>query len=278
MKPNFLVIGAMKSGTTSLCHLLDQHRDVFMCRPKEPMFFCNDGNYARGWAWYESLFAEAAGAAAVGEGSAAYTIANLCPDTVPRMAKHLPEARLIYIVRHPLDRIESHWMHSRYVGHTKSSFSRTLQENGNLVDASLYWRQIGLFRRHYDDDCILVLFFEDFTADPSSALAQCFRFIGVDPDFQCPQAEQAQNVTAGREVERPLLRWCRRLPLFDRIAGGVPQPLKRPLGFLFKQQFRGRPRWNRRLRRQVVAQLADDTWQFLDFYGKDADYWDLESQ
>ncbi len=73
MIPNYLVIGASKCGTSSLCRLLGQHPDMFMSTPKEPNFFCYDHVYEKGWAWYESLFDRADGKLAIGEGTTQYS-------------------------------------------------------------------------------------------------------------------------------------------------------------------------------------------------------------
>ena len=73
MLPNFIVIGAMKSGTTNLCHQLSLHPEIFISDPKEPCFFSNDDRWQRGLPWYESLFDAVTNEKAVGEGSVNYT-------------------------------------------------------------------------------------------------------------------------------------------------------------------------------------------------------------
>lgn len=79
MTPNYLVIGASKCATSSLCANLGQHPDVFMTHPKEPSFFSHDPIYARGWDWYLSLFEDAGDVSARGEGSTSYTKAFAHP-------------------------------------------------------------------------------------------------------------------------------------------------------------------------------------------------------
>src|SRR5262245_56221545 len=106
-KPNFLVIGAMKCATTSICDILSQHHQIFVTDPKEPDFFSDEKAYARGWSWYEALFRGSENRVAIGEGSTNYTKSKLHPQAAERIAHHLPDARLMYIARHPLKRIES---------------------------------------------------------------------------------------------------------------------------------------------------------------------------
>ena len=106
-RPNFLIIGAGKSGTTSLWSLLGQHPEIFVSRIKEPSFFSNDEQYTRGWMWYESLFRGARGENAIGEASNSYSATGIHPDTVRRIVESLPGVRLIYLVRNPFERMES---------------------------------------------------------------------------------------------------------------------------------------------------------------------------
>lgn len=82
-----------------------------MTNPSEPHFFSLQEAYDRGWAWYTSRFANASQETAIGEGSTSFTMHIHRPDAPRRIAAHLPDVRLIYIVRHPLMRIESAWKH-----------------------------------------------------------------------------------------------------------------------------------------------------------------------
>ena len=112
--PTFVVIGAMKAGTVSLRHYLDEHPDVFLGRGGrfgEPNFFVAEYNWPRGRDWYESLFDGAGGAAAIGECSPCYTWAHAFRGVPERMAQVVPEARLVYVVRDPIARMQSMYMH-----------------------------------------------------------------------------------------------------------------------------------------------------------------------
>ena len=115
--PSFLVIGAMKAGTTSLYHYLHAHPQVFMPSIKELDFFVAGGNWGRGLHWYQKQFAGAGpGAVAVGEASTMYTKYPSVDGVPERIAAHLPEVRLVYVVRDPIDRIRSHYRHRVAVG------------------------------------------------------------------------------------------------------------------------------------------------------------------
>src|SRR5262245_41553279 len=109
--PDFIIIGAMKSATTSLHAQLALQKDIFVHGPGELEFFSDDARYARGLDWYASLFEAAPPTALCGERSTEYTKLPTYPETVSRMRRHLPETRFIYVMRHPMDRLLSHYMH-----------------------------------------------------------------------------------------------------------------------------------------------------------------------
>src|SRR5215831_9979567 len=114
--PDFLVIGAMKCATTTLHEQLARQPGIFMSRPKEPNFFSDDEILARGWGWYASLFWPAGEADLRGESSTHYTKLPTYPRTVERMARHLPRLKLVYVMRHPIDRLISQYVHELTAG------------------------------------------------------------------------------------------------------------------------------------------------------------------
>src|SRR5262245_46073038 len=114
--PTFLVIGAMKGGTTALHTYLGSHPDVFMSDLKEPHFFSSGLGWDKGEEWYCSLFTEAGSATAVGESSTSY---SKFPDVrhVPERAISLiPDLRVVYLVRDPIERIRSQYLHHVVMG------------------------------------------------------------------------------------------------------------------------------------------------------------------
>lgn len=278
MKPDFLVIGAAKAATTSLCELLGEHPDVFMCTPKEPHFFSVDSVYARGWVWYESLFKKARGCAAVGEGSTSYSMTGVWPETVTRIARHLEAPRIIYSVREPFSRVESGWMQARDSASPWAlpSFARSLRESPNFLDESLYWKQISAYRRCIPDDRILILFFEDFVRDPRAVLRRCFTFLGVDPTFEVADASRARKSSADYRIDRWALRALRRLPMFERACRCVPRGVRPWLIRTLRSPLESRPEWDADTRRWFAHQIADDIRPLLEYCGKPKDHWNLE--
>ena len=273
-RPNFIVIGSMKSGTTTLCHLLGQHPDVFMATPKEIEFFCKDDIYARGWDWYLSLFADAKNGSAIGEGSTSYTKSPLFPNVPEKIARHLPDARLIYIVRHPLERIESHWMHRVQHGDVRP-FKKMLREYSNLIDTSRYWFQIQRYRKYFGDNQILVLFFEDLKKNPEMVLKQCFTFLSVDPIVKLANPAERRNVTRQFKAEGDLLKRIRGNAAFNVASRVIPGPLKNILKKKLEIRIDSRPAWDEAMRRRVIDEISYDVRTFLDFCNKPVDFWDM---
>ena len=112
--PDFVVIGAPKSGTTSLWSYLRAHPQIYMTPEKEPEFFNDEEHWSRGVSWYERLFADAGDALVVGEASVRYAAYRPASASVPqRMAGVIPDAKLVYVVRHPVHRMVSTWWHNR---------------------------------------------------------------------------------------------------------------------------------------------------------------------
>ena len=275
MKPNFLVIGAMKCATTSLCDLFATHPQMFVCTPKEPEFFCDDAVFARGWGWYESLFAGAQGKIAVGEGSTSYTKQMRFPHAAERIAKYLPEAKLIYIARHPLMRIESHWLLRIAAGLDVSPFAEALKKSPHIVDTSLYWKQISRYRDFYPDENLLLLFFEDFVSNPHDIIKRAYRFLGVNPELATADPAQPKHVTADVRVDGAVIRLIQKLRGARALRNLAPER-GRKVTTKLRKPLPNRPEWPPELRREVIRQLADDTAEFLKFCGKPSDYWKLE--
>ncbi|MBR8826934.1 MAG: sulfotransferase [Gomphosphaeria aponina SAG 52.96 = DSM 107014] len=269
MKPNYLVIGAAKSGTTTLCELLGRHPEVYMYFLKEVHFF--DLYYNRGFKWYEAKFNPPAGVKAVGEGTP-YADGN--QKHLQRIAEYLPEAKLIYIVRHPIERIESNYVQLIDNNHDFTSLTNAIETCPKLVEASLYWARINDFWKYYPQDKILVLFVEDLYRDSLSVLKNCFDFLGVDSTVKIDNSSVQLNTRSQRATDIPLLRWLRKQPYFNDVKWALPYGLIQKVKPLLRKPIQKIDlTWEKSVREKVIAQVTEDTKQFLNFYGKPEDYW-----
>lgn len=274
--PNFFVIGAMRSATTSLCNMLALHPKVFMSTPKELDFFSADDVFARGLDWYRGLFAAANGAAAIGEGSTSYTKQLLYPQAAERLAKYRPDAKLIYIVRHPLRRIESHWLHLLRDGCDLPTLSEAIRQRPDMIDVSLYWKQIGAYRRLFSDERILTVFVEDLQASPETVIARVCEFLGIGAVAGVTQARVHSNAYPEVGVDGAALRLMRKVPGARALAALQPSALREIWRKLKRPQPEVTSAWTDDLRANVVRALEPDTREFLAFHGKPMDFWPLQ--
>jgi hypothetical protein len=200
-RPDFIVIGAMKSATTTLHEQLARQPGVIMSRLKEPNFFSDDEMYARGWEWYSSLFGAASGPCLRGESSTHYTKLPDYPRTVERMARDLPTVKLIYVMRHPIDRLISQYVHEITVGRVNVDIRDAVEQLPELIDYSRYAMQLQPFVESFGPDRILPVFFPRLVSEPQAELERIGRFLEHREVLRWDHTLEPQNV--GRERLRP---------------------------------------------------------------------------
>ena len=194
MLPNFLIVGAPKSGTSSLARYLADHPDCWVVPEKELRFF--DLHYDLGLDWYRDRFAAAGGERAVGEATPTYLFHT---HAHARIARTLPDARLIAILRNPVDRAYSHYWHWRERNGEPRSFEQVVEdelagkadqtdatwhpdapETFPYFDQGCYAEQLENLTRHVPREQILVLLFEDLSERPVEAFREACRFLELD--------------------------------------------------------------------------------------------------
>ena len=246
--PNFIIIGAAKSATTTLTTILPRHPEFFISRPKEPKFFGR--RYDKGWAWYGRLFKAAKGRKLRGEGSTMYASALKNFAHAPAlMHRYLPGLKLVYVVRHPLERIVSQWRHRKGRQKGTSDFQhlmRSSQLRRLVVGCSLYHERLESYRQFYPDAQIHCLTFEDLVSSPRPTLTALLGFLGAS--------------TAPEHIE--LLLDDGQLPRVNEAGDKgrvlVPAPI-----------------WTDKLRSQVLELVGPDAKKMLAYMGKPLDTWKL---
>jgi hypothetical protein len=208
--PDWLIIGAMKSGTSTLYGLLAHHPQVAPAVEKEVHFF--DVHYDRGLDWYRSCFPPREGALSRGEASPYYLFHPHCPR---RAASVVPQGRLIVLLRNPVERAYSHYQHMVRDGLETLPFEAALEleadrvvpehqrllreplalspahRNHSYLTRGLYAEQLEGWLEHFPREQLLVLQAEPFFADPPAAFARVLRFLGLD--FYAPDCCEALN-------------------------------------------------------------------------------------
>lgn len=203
-RPDYIIIGAMKCGTSTLAAQLGAQDGIFMTEPKEPQYFSDDPVHRKGPDWYASLFAEAAPGDLLGEASTHYTKLPTYPETVARMKAVCPEVRLVYMIRNPMTRIVSHYIHGWSMGEISCSFEEALESVPELVEYGLYGKQIAPFVAAYGREAILLTSLERMKQDPGGELARVARHIGHGAPVAWVEDKAQQNVSSERVRRLPL--------------------------------------------------------------------------
>lgn len=197
--PTLVVIGAMKCATSAVHEHLDGHPEVSMSRPKELNFFNGPdrpphgdeerwwltGQWHRGVAWYARQFDGTAPAR--GESSPAYT-APTSPEVPERMAAVVPGARLLYLVRDPVERAVSQYLHHHREGDERRPLRQALLDPGSQYLArSRYHERVSPFLAWFRREQLHVVVQERLLREPDAVMAEVYRHVGVDPAWRGPE-------------------------------------------------------------------------------------------
>jgi hypothetical protein len=234
--PNLIVIGAAKTGTTSLHRYLDLHPEIAMAKAKELDFFVEVGNWRRGVGWYESQFSPAP---VRGESSPVYSIYPAHPGVPERMAALVPDARLVYLVRDPIERIIAAHRFTRWVAtrHRRDLAEILADVEGSVtVAASRYAFQLEQYLSYFPLSQICVVDSADLRNRPAETMAGLFRFLEVDDTFTSDAFARAhyetRDLLAANRVGRAARSLAYRTLGRQRareLRSRAPQLLERPL-------------------------------------------------
>jgi hypothetical protein len=195
-KPNLFIIGAMKSGTTSLHEYLDTHPQIAMSREKEPGYFVEELGLHKGQDWYLSLFEQDDRYRYLGESSTHYTKLPVYQGVPERLFRFNPDARLIYIMRNPFDRVISHYWHAVRAVHHGGEIRpllKAVQEDPQYLAFSDYAMQLEPYFERFGRDSVLTLTFEELIEDPQREVDRIYRWLGLSPHLIEDRSAKAHN-------------------------------------------------------------------------------------
>lgn len=255
--PDFIIVGAMKCGTSTLAAQLDAQPGIFMTDPKEPNFFSDDAIFANGADWYQELFSTAAPGDIKGEASTHYTKTPIHPDALPRMQGMLEAPKIIYLIRDPMARAVSHYIHEWTMGVMSSDIEQAFANHRELVSYGCYAEQITPYVDAYGKENVLILNLETMKAEPQQVLEQVCDFLGYDQKPVWSEDRAQENVSAERIRKFPL-HW---LIFGNPVAAAlrralVPQSLRDRLKK--KRQMQERPELPDAVKAELQATFARD--------------------
>jgi hypothetical protein len=271
---NLIIIGAQKCGTTSLHQYLHLHPEVCMSTEKETNFFV--WHYERGLEWYSRLWPEQA--PILGESSPNYTVHPKSAGVPERIRAATPEAKLIYLVRDPVDRMISNYVHGVARGDLPDRPEEVLTApdiaQKGLVLRGLYALQLEQYLAHFPQEQILVVDQRDLSRERLATLRRVFAFLGIDENFSTPAFEQRHLETSGqRRLREPLARRrsaraaAERLYRLPRPLGGAAlRALSRPVA---------KPELDPALRARLGEHFAEDAARLRRITGQDFAHWSV---
>jgi hypothetical protein len=269
--PTLIVIGAQKSGTSAMHAYLGSHPEMSMSSPKELDFFIAERNWGRGLDWYRGHFDGSRPAR--GESSPNYTAYPIWKDVPERMATVIPDARFVYLVRDPLERMASHWIHNWALRREMRSPADAIRDDPIYLARSRYMFQLDRYLALFSRDRILVVEQRELRRNRSVTLQRVCRFLGVDPTFRNPAVEAEVNTTRPKRrisaVGAALDRQLRRSPIGRRIpAGAIPR-----LEALVFDGGIERPDIRAALSQDAFDLLVEDAARLRAFSGLALDHW-----
>lgn len=252
---DFIIVGAQKSGTTSLAAQLAQHPEICFSRVKEPAFFNRTVDWRAGVTEYHRLF-EPADGQICGEASTMYTFFPEWRDTHQRIYEYNPGMKVIYVMRHPVDRIVSHYSFRAVRGRERRPPAEAVLHDCTYTDRSRYGTQIEPYFEVFGAKNVLLLIFEEYISDPLQTLERVGRFLAVSTSGFEGVDLTARGRTAGRGVLGDGARAARQSVLGRLVSRLVP-PAVRPLV---------RARLSRRLDQNIEfpAPVKEQLWQGLE--------------
>jgi len=219
-RPDFVIIGAMKCATSTLHVQLAAQPGFYLSTPKEPNYFSDDSVFAQGPAWYRALFEGAAEGDLRGESSTHYTKLPVHGETITRLQEELGDAplKLIYLMRHPIDRLVSHYIHEWTQGVVSEGIDQALERHPEMISYSCYAMQLEPWVNAFGKSSILPLFADGLRAHPQNTLQRVCDFLGYEGTPKWSEEKGDQNVSAVRMRKSsardlasiPALRWLRR--------------------------------------------------------------------
>lgn len=272
MLPTFIVIGAMRCGTTSLYYLLSDHPEIGMSARKETDFFIVEGNYNLGLPWYQSQFPDEA--KAIGECSPNYTKRHLFLGAPKRIKETIPDVKLIYLIRDPVQRTISHYLSSR----SRRKERRTIEEAlsdlsvNNYVLTSMYYKQIELYLKFFPMSKICIVTTEELNQHPVRTTQKIYRFLGVNDQFESRWIGKVFNSSSAKRVQPSWLRW-----ISDNL---LSQQLKDEIRPYFPEEWLpgkplNRPEPSPELKRKLASHLRPDVKKLRALTDRVFDEWSL---
>lgn len=278
--PDFVIAGMSKCGSSTLAALLSAHPQIDFCAGKESNFFLWD--IAQGWGWYESLFAHERSAEHLrGDGSIFYSASQWEGVASTWMHRCVPDAKIIWIARDPIKRLESSFREAHHSGHffnynAPYAIGDMVRFLPSVIDDTLYWQRVEHYLAKFPRENMHLMLLEDLARDPVGELRRVWRFLGCGDDLAIEGAEE-QKFNAGETklYDSRVMRALRTSRLTGPMVRRIPAPVTDWIGAAVGLRIRfSKPVvWHPDDLRWTQDRLREDARRFLEEAGKSPTSW-----
>lgn len=271
--PNFIIVGPQKCATTWLYQCLYEHPDVLLPETDSVHYF--DMNYHRGEDWYRKYFEKYDGESLVGEETPTYIREQRAPE---RIAETLPNVKLIFTLRNPMDRAFSHYWHEKSKDKISFEFEDVFENYDlfqNWIVPGFYHRHLTRYEQHFPDEQIKVLFFDDLVEDDHAYLRDVYSFLSLD-DYTPSVLDEKVNQGKFRGLNKQWV-YNKSTSLFKRYAPEPAVDAVRPLHTRTRELLTSKNEYERGMaentRERLESVFADEMRSLSDYTGRDLDHW-----
>ena len=276
---DFIIIGAMKCGTTTLAEILSNHPDVCFCRKKEPHFFSKNANWQNCLEEYKNLY-QPSGQQICGEASTTYTFFpkyNACPE----LYKFNPHLKLIYIMRNPVDRVVSQYLHCYSRGYTSLPLEEAILANPGYINLARYFIQIRPYLELFGKQQIMLLTLEEFLANKSKTLSKIANFLDIDQERFGDFEQVHANKSLGEAKPNMRVKKISKNSIVSTVNPYIPKPLRgisaKGIHKLTARKIDDKPSLNEALKKTINDLVILDVWEIEKIMGRQLKEWDLSS-
>ena len=288
--PSVFLIGAAKSATTTLAHWLTRHPKINFGKMKELNFFSHEASFRKGFVWYSSQFSAVRDHQLALDASTGYTRWPQNPGTAGRIHLAAPCAKLIYVMRHPVDRAYSHYIHRwSKECHPGKPFTVPFEEyvktDPMCLESSNYRAQIEAYLDFFAPDSLHCLFTEDMKTQPSEVMRRIFQFLDVQDGKSYRPFATVENNSSEEFLEScvriSLTGRLKSIPVLGHLISAVPPRFreklyttlrKSPWGDRVFQTWSPIP-MSDNVRQQMIERFAESNKWVAKFTGHDLSHW-----
>lgn len=268
------MLGAQKSGTTSLAAQLAAHPEICFSKIKEPAYFNKQEAWREGLDEYHRLYSPEPGQLC-GEASTMYTFLPEWQDTHRRLYEYNPHLKLIYIMRHPVKRVISHYTHNLVRGIEKQEPQYAVLNDPRYLNRSRYAVQIRPYLELFGSENILLLVFEEYVVNQGLTLRTIADFLAINGDAFMQADTEAKHSSVGKSyLKYPLVKNIVETSLFQSARAYIPASIRQPIRHkFFSSRLDRKPEFSVHVQNLLRRFLEDDIVAVEQIMGRRIDVW-----